>query len=50
MRIYPFIGRIGTPEDIGGLAVFLSSRAGSHVTGTATVIDGGNSLQFMPRL
>lgn len=43
-------GRLGTAEDIGGLAVFLSSRAASHITGTATVVDGGNSIQFMPRL
>lgn len=46
----PRSGRVGTPEDIGGLAVFLSSRAASHITGTATVVDGGNSLQFIPRL
>ncbi|PWN30658.1 NAD(P)-binding protein [Jaminaea rosea] len=43
-------GRIGTAEDIGGLAVFLASRAASHIVGTATVVDGGNSIQFMPRL
>ncbi|KAN0065953.1 hypothetical protein ACQY0O_001087 [Thecaphora frezii] len=43
-------GRVGTPEDIGGLALFLASRAGAHVTGTGIVIDGGQSLQFTPRL
>lgn len=43
-------GRVGTPEDIGGLAIFLASRAGAHCTGTGTVIDGGQSLQFSPRL
>lgn len=43
-------GRMGTPEDIGGLAVFLASRAGAHLVGTATVVDGGNSLQYMPKL
>jgi NAD(P)-dependent dehydrogenase (short-subunit alcohol dehydrogenase family) len=35
-------GRVGTPEDIGGLAVFLGSRAGSHCTGTGIVVDGGS--------
>jgi NAD(P)-dependent dehydrogenase (short-subunit alcohol dehydrogenase family) len=28
-------GRVGSPQDIGGLAVFLASRAGSHMTGNA---------------
>ncbi|CAO1629557.1 unnamed protein product [Sympodiomycopsis kandeliae] len=43
-------GRIGTPQDIGGLAVFLASRAGSHITGSSIVVDGGNSLHFSGRL
>jgi len=43
-------GRIGTPEDIGGLLLFLVSRAGSHVTGAAIPIDGGQLVQFYPRL
>lgn len=34
--------RLGTAEDIAGLVVFLSSRAGSHVNGENIVIDGGN--------
>lgn len=33
--------RAGTPEDIAGLALFLSSRAGSYVTGAVIPIDGG---------
>ncbi|RSH77439.1 uncharacterized protein EHS24_003410 [Apiotrichum porosum] len=37
-------GRVGTPEDIGGLALFFASRAGAHCTGTAVPIDGGVSL------
>lgn len=28
-------GRVGSPQDIGGLAILLSSRAGSHMTGNA---------------
>lgn len=43
-------GRIGTPEDIGGVAMFFASRAGAHCTGTGIVVDGGQSIQFQPRL
>jgi NAD(P)-dependent dehydrogenase (short-subunit alcohol dehydrogenase family) len=35
------MGRLGTPEDIAGLALFLSSRAGSYMTGAIIPIDGG---------
>jgi len=37
-------GRIGTPLEVGALAVFLSSDAADHITGTITAIDGGHSL------
>lgn len=43
-------GRVGTPEDIGGVAVFLSSRAGAHCTGVGIVVDGGQTMQFMAKL
>jgi NAD(P)-dependent dehydrogenase (short-subunit alcohol dehydrogenase family) len=33
--------RVGTPEDIAGLAMFLASRAGSYITGAIIPIDGG---------
>ncbi len=33
--------RIGEPEEIAGLAVFLASRAGSFMTGQTVVVDGG---------
>lgn len=32
--------RLGKPEDIAGIVVYLSSRAGSHVNGEAIAIDG----------
>ena len=35
------LGRIGTPEDIAGAAVWLSSSDSSYVTGQAIVVDGG---------
>ncbi|KAF3770649.1 NAD(P)-binding protein [Cryphonectria parasitica EP155] len=33
--------RLGKPEDIAGVVVYLCSRAGSHVNGEAVAIDGG---------
>jgi len=33
--------RIGEPEDMGGTAIFLSSRASSYVTGVTIPVDGG---------
>jgi 3-oxoacyl-[acyl-carrier protein] reductase len=35
------LGRIGTPEDVGSLAVFLASDAASWITGEVFRIDGG---------
>ncbi len=34
-------GRVGTPEDIAGLAIFLSSRAGAYTVGEIITCDGG---------
>ena len=35
------LGRIGTPEDMAGVAIYLASRAGAYVTGTVIAVDGG---------
>ncbi len=40
------IGRIGDPEDIKGLALYLASPASSYVTGSQIVIDGGALLRM----
>jgi len=36
-------GRIGTPEDIAGVAIFLSSRASAYTTGAVVPCDGGSA-------
>ena len=36
--------RIGEPEEIAGMAVFLASRAGAFTTGQTFVIDGGATI------
>jgi NAD(P)-dependent dehydrogenase (short-subunit alcohol dehydrogenase family) len=34
-------GRIGTEEDMAGVAIYLASRAGDYVVGQTIVVDGG---------
>jgi len=34
-------GRIGTPEDMAGAAIYLASRAGDYVVGSTVIVDGG---------
>jgi len=43
-RVHP-IGRVGTPEDIAAMALYLASDESSFVTGSVFTIDGGNSAQ-----
>ncbi len=35
------LGRMGTPEDVAGLVVFLSSHDGAYISGSTFVVDGG---------
>ena len=37
------LGRIGEPEDMAGIAIYLASRAGAWVTGAVIPVDGGIS-------
>ena len=35
------LGRIGEPDDMAGIAIYLASRAGAYVTGAVIPVDGG---------
>lgn len=37
--------RMGEPDDIGGVAVFLASRAAAYVTGQTLIVDGGITIK-----
>jgi NAD(P)-dependent dehydrogenase (short-subunit alcohol dehydrogenase family) len=38
------LGRIGSPADMAGVAIYLASRAGAYVNGTVIPVDGGLRL------
>lgn len=44
LQKYP-IGRLGRPEDIAGLALYLGTDAASFMTGSIITVDGGMSAQ-----
>ena len=35
------LGRMGNADDMGGACIYLSSRAGSWITGVILTVDGG---------
>ncbi|MER3514284.1 MAG: hypothetical protein C4310_07770, partial [Chloroflexota bacterium] len=37
-------GRLGTPEDVVGLVLFLCSEAAAYITGQAIHVDGGKVM------
>jgi len=37
------LGRIGEPDDMAGVAIYLASRAGAYLTGAVIPVDGGIS-------
>jgi glucose 1-dehydrogenase len=43
MTLIPY-GRIGEPEDIGPIAVFLASDQADYITGASIFVDGGMTL------
>ncbi|MGE5536959.1 MAG: SDR family oxidoreductase, partial [Acidobacteriota bacterium] len=38
------IGRLGTPQEVAALAVFLASDESSYITGQPHLVDGGMAL------
>jgi NAD(P)-dependent dehydrogenase (short-subunit alcohol dehydrogenase family) len=35
------LGRVGEPDDMAGVVIYLASRAGRYLTGTVIPVDGG---------
>jgi NAD(P)-dependent dehydrogenase (short-subunit alcohol dehydrogenase family) len=42
------LGRLGNPEEVEGMIQLLASDAGSYITGSSVVIDGGMSIMLRP--
>src|SRR5215469_14581186 len=43
------MGRLGEPDELGPLAVYLASEASRYMTGALLVIDGGSRCGEQPR-
>ena len=43
------VGRLGRPEDIAAMAVFLCGEQAGYVTGAEVLVDGGQTLHGYPR-
>lgn len=39
------LGRLGSPDDLSGMVVFLASAAAAYITGQVYAIDGGYTMQ-----
>jgi NAD(P)-dependent dehydrogenase (short-subunit alcohol dehydrogenase family) len=35
------MGRLGTPEEVAGVAVFLAGEDSAYITGKTIIVDGG---------
>ena len=40
------LGRLGKPDDVSGLAVFLASAESAYVTGSTYLVDGGLTVFY----
>ncbi len=44
------LARFGSPSDIGGVCLWLLSKAGSFVTGAVIPVDGGDTVNVKPMM